>query len=1245
MNIRTVTTTLLALASCSLAQPPRNNAPLTTPEGQINFDRLRQLIDESRGEKKLTPEQQKLAVISELKIDRSPSGILAVRMLEAKPEAPAPPAPAVPPPVAPAPAVPAPAVPATPPVADGAIPAQEMAAFKKEAETFRRDVILGRWENAALFLKALPESIQVEAFQALVTKISAPSAINPPAEIKAQGAKPYTDAAFLPPMDWLGLVSSAPKAPDADMLKLLAKLLPANPHPQAEFFEKLKTGVRHLGGNDPVERLRAAEILLEVGFIKEAEVFLPDLAEAKSKPDYKALNLIARHRATLAQSDATAAGKEALPLAWEISISFLNDTKAPAPARSEALFRALSLIPSLGDGRGKEWLEKTFATPEGGGLELLGTLGTLTTLSRENPNESIRLEQLKTQSAAVKSILSIDGVDPEAWSGIFTLFARQWNHEANITREKDQKNSRRNVPQFDPFGNMFYTSQQPEFQGQGNRPISTGDILDCRPDETWLAHIEPTTRNLCLTSAARLFLKVKEENAALPLIEKIAAVRRDEAVSLVKETIRVWSDNHNPNEDQKYRQQYMYFYGYNNQAGSIPLTRSKQERNLVELAALVKGIRGLDLNESFHKELTDAFIACHSQAEVWRVESIERVFGSSDALDAETLGSMTARMRLNLAGLWPNPKLQEAYKTKRKDTELQEQILKGYAAAKGMIERALEKKPAEAWRLSVQLAALHFEESNYRSTIAPDSNHSGIKRASLDALATATDQYIASLPLEDSAKETTDAFEVWIFAALGSPSLEALKGHHLPTETELPKIKAALAKVPADCAERHLKKLANTLNTRLANVSPDLKLRYLDYVSKIVGDRKEMTDAMAVLAFYRDLVSEIQLSATLDGPDRIDATKPFGLRVNLRHTKEIEREAGGFQRYLQNQTGAQFSWNFGRPPEDYRDKFEKAARAALEEHFEIVSLTFHSEKVESRTDAELGWRMTPYAYFLLKAKGPQIDRIPPLKIDLDFTDTSGYVILPITSAEIPVSASGNPEPRPFRDLRLSQTLDERSQEEKGSLFLEIKATAHGVVPALEHLLSPAVDGFETVRTEDQGVRIAELDAASDDLAPVSEREWRIELKPISGRMPASFRFPPLKVETVPQDGLVLQRYVDVDLVPVSGEFGFEGKSTSRSHWLLGLLILPIGWLGWKFTRRKTPPVVANLLPLPSQFTPVTVLSFLRKLREEPSMRAEQRLAIDREIDLIETRYFGRSDVEADSRDLREVAMRWQQEAA
>src|SRR5687767_12304984 len=69
------------------------------PAGDLDFNRLRQLIEESKKRPAPTPAQQKVAILRELQFDRSTSGILATRLEEArasdppKEEVPVPPVP------------------------------------------------------------------------------------------------------------------------------------------------------------------------------------------------------------------------------------------------------------------------------------------------------------------------------------------------------------------------------------------------------------------------------------------------------------------------------------------------------------------------------------------------------------------------------------------------------------------------------------------------------------------------------------------------------------------------------------------------------------------------------------------------------------------------------------------------------------------------------------------------------------------------------------------------------------------------------------------------------------------------------------------------------------------------------------------------------------------------------------------------------------------------------------------------
>ena len=115
----------------------------------------------------------------------------------------------------------------------------------------------------------------------------------------------------------------------------------------------------------------------------------------------------------------------------------------------------------------------------------------------------------------------------------------------------------------------------------------------------------------------------------------------------------------------------------------------------------------------------------------------------------------------------------------------------------------------------------------------------------------------------------------------------------------------------------------------------------------------------------------------------------------------------------------------------------------------------------------------------MKARGPKVDKIPPLRLDLDFMDTSGYVVLPVESPALPVDAMPDKgSVRPFEKLQITQTLDER-QAAEGKLILEVKATARGLVPDLENIVKLDHAGFQIDKIDDQGISVSRFDPDSD----------------------------------------------------------------------------------------------------------------------------------------------------------------------
>ncbi|MGJ8723746.1 MAG: hypothetical protein ACSHYB_04235 [Roseibacillus sp.] len=1182
----------------------------------------------NQGSKQKDPEAFRKEFLAKLKFDRTPSGILKEESERRHPE---------PPKEEKVPPAPNPNAEKQPPPDPEALKKEELRKdYQKAAETFQSNVILGEWTAVREYLADLPEDLAKTTYTHLLTELGKPVQVKPRPEVMVMGAKPHNQNNYLSPDDVLALSDASPVDPEVSTIESLAKLL-SKDAPKS-FFNRLKTGTRYFGASDSEQRFRTSSLLLNAGQVEQAADFLPPVQEAQKYERVKELNVIARYHAEAHQKDL---GKEHLPFAWELSLQVMSTENAPMDQRGEALYRALSLVSELEEGSGQDWLRKTFSDPAGEGFDILAAVGTLASQAGQIRNSQFRLQQAKLQKSAAEALLATDGIDLPEWKEIFTIYALNWLKEADLTQRLDRSDSMRPQMQYDNYGNRYYGSRQ--YSQNNNReqpnPIPAGDIIEVAPSDKWIAAVDETVQLQLIEKIPRLFLKVKEHQKAFPFIKQLSTHKPDTAEGLVRNLIDVWADNHNPNQQSRYRSSYSYFYGYNNRAETIPLTRSKQERNLVELSELVTSVRELKLEENFNEEFASAFITVHSQAEVWRVEALQTVFGDIKAVDGDTIASLIEKMRINLAALWPNPKLQEQFKTKRKDKELHQQVLAGYEMAREVTANAWGNEPKSS-KLLTQLAALTYEESNYLSALQPQSTHSTTKRTALDDFADAAQLYAQSLPLETESDESSAVYETWFYAALGSPLLEALKNHHMPVSSEFAKIKAALDALPDDkTRERHYQSFASTLNTRLANVSPDLKYRYLEAAIGIVGDREEIESAQAVFDYYQDLITEIELVSTLDGSAQI-GTEPFGLFINIHHTREIERESGGFQRYLQNQNTVSYSYNFGRPTEDYRDKFEKASRAALEENFEVVSLTFHTDKIESRTSPRIGWRTTPYAYFLLKAKGPQTDTVPPLKIDLDFLDTSGHVVLPISSANVSVVAA-EAGPRPVRDLKLTMTLDERTAAEKEEWQLEVKTSANGLVPSLDKLVTMPPKGFEVVSIDDRELQVEELTTETDDGAPLSTHEYRVTLKP-KGSSPSEFTFPALTElatdSLAEEDAILRQRYQDVDLLPV-GETVQLNESTGPRiwPWILLLILVAIAFFAWRFFKKSNAPTeqIVSGPAIPSNLTEVSLLHWLEQLKT--SVPTEKAADLSKEISDLQQSAFSKSGSKSA---LTEIAEHW-----
>jgi hypothetical protein len=1002
-----------------------------------------------------------------------------------------------------------------------------------------------------------------------------------------------------------------------------------------------------------VSARQAARLLAEAGQLLQVGAFLPEPAQALQDKDLEALNLLARHYLDKHGQDKKS---PFLEKAWEATLNILA-LDGPRDEKEQAIRRAVELAPRVKEELGQEWLDQSYTRHPERGMDILATLGTIVAQGiQSNPhNTDFRLKELQLQKTAVDALLKAAPARADEWKGTLTLLAANWLKEAEYSRQYDRSTGYGARMRRDIYGNFYFMNPDDDMQQQNMMfmrqqglplALTTPDVLRCSPSDDWLKRVDGGVRPKVAFVLAQLHLKVADEDKAFPHIEALAPTHPDQAKELVKEFLRVWTRNHDPNADKNmYRYSWIYFYGFESRAESIPLTRSKQERNLVELSKWVQRLRKLNLGDIDEDMLARAFTTCHSSAEVYKTEAIEKVFGPLGQLKPKTLASLAQTMRGNLAGIWRAPAQQEKSKTKRKQKDIEVEVRRGYDVALTTIENGLRKFP-DHYALVCARAALLHDQVTYEQEIAKTADFSARRAQALALFQTAADRYrdlVASRTLSED-EETTQVYDQWFYASLGAVDLNMITEDRQPNLHQPALIRKAITGLPSDAAKRHMDKFANALFTRMSSAKPQIKFRYLKGGFEIVdADHRQAVEARKVFDYYHDLVTEIKLDVVVDGSAAVGHGQPFGAFVNLRHTRDIERESGGFSRYLQNQNSLYFSYNYGRPAADYRDRFETAAKEALKEHFEVVSVTFQSENVNSRAHQDYGWRVTPYAYILMKPRGPQVDKIPPLRLDLDFLDTSGYVVLPVESPALPVDCTAvKPEPRPLRKLQITQTLDER-QAEKGKLLLEIKATGIGLVGPLDELLAIDVPGFHVRKVDDNGVNVSKYDEDGAGIAVVSERNWTVALEAQEGllQLPKEFRFGTAKVV---ESEMIYQRYQDADVQTVASQISLE-KDYGKRGW---------GWVPWAGLAGAGFVVLAGAATylairrsrrahvgpeLPGQLTPFTVISFLNRVRGNGNLSDSQRAELERSIVEIEQHYFA-VQTNGHSPDLRRIAERW-----
>ena len=1136
---------------------------------------------------------------------------------------------------------------------------QNKSAAEKAIHSLTENLAASNWDEVTNFFSSQfkkPENAK-KAYHILLDTLARPPKVIPPkttsprispsGKVISPPRSAYAEKHFLSPTELLYLADASPSDLNDEVtiqkLGFLLKATLSQGHFPDTALELINKGTKKIGGStENTKKIIAARLLINAGLPAEAGHFLPEI---DITDDPLVLEIIANYHLALHSIEPK---EEHLDFAWRSTQLVIKNPNISTKIKENALERAIEIALKLEDEKGIQWLTESFTSDTKLGREILTTIGATTSIGRSEPSSSARLRRLILQKNAVETLIGISNINLEKWSKILNLLAQNWLSEASYSYKRDISKTMSPRMKWDQYGNMYYENPKSNSSPTPSNvpsPISSGELLKIRPNQDWIRLIDKDAQPQFLTLFAQLFLKVNEPEEAFPYIKSVASSHPDTGKKLAEEFLRVWADSNDPNSNRNRNYRYGYMYGFNQRANSIPLTRSKQERNLAELAKWISKIQSLPIDEIDQDKLAESFTKIHSRAEVYKISAINKVFGNFEDMSPSTVAALANTMRINLATVWRNPKTQQDAKTNRKDEEILTEIIKGYEDIDAILVGSIEAHPND-WRLHLRRACLELDKINFQQESKKSSTYSTDRNNSYKNFGKAAKLYIAnsSANIKD---ETTEPFEHWFYAALGASDLSSLNESQRPSQKEIVKIKAALASMPSQSAERHLARFANALAARISSVKPELKQRYLRHGLLIADNHEKASEAQKLYKYYNDLTSEIKLVGRVDGSTTVGHDAPFGIFIDIKHTKEIERESGGFSKYLTNQKNASYAYNYGRPTQNYRDKFEEMSRSVLSEHFDVISITFHDSKINSKGAGQEGWRLTPYAYVLLQARSPDVDKIPSMQIDLDFLDTGGFVILPIATAQIPIDATAKiGDSRPVEKLKIVQTVDER-EAGQGILKVEVKASSNGLVPELNQLLKPTNGNFILTEITGGEIAITKLDSESQDGSPISERNWIITFQKSKENIAESnltFSFPePYSLAALEE--ILYQRYDDADLVSSSQQIILQQNYNTKNPKWIGLTILVLILFSFvvfilkkKNSSRNETIDNINDFNVPSEITPFSVLGLLRKIHKEKKFANDIQSQLDESIASVEKVYFDKETQE--TLNLKDIAEEW-----
>jgi hypothetical protein len=1094
----------------------------------------------------------------------------------------------------------------------------------EKAERFRLLVVAGDWEGVGAWLRseAGEDAGPIYAFM-LMSLASGDSALVPDEVIDVSEACPVelTDKHIA----LLGQLLQGTKSRGADAGAVAAQI---------------RAGTVHFGGaTDAAKRKRAATLFVAAGLPVEAQAYLPPLEEARALKDADLLDIYAVYYATLARDAKGREKQSLLERGWSVALEVMTLEKASSEARTKAVSHALGFISAMDARSADEWLAGHFAGDDDIGWAIVR-------LAHEGAQMQFRGRAAVEERVKALELLQRVGRAIMTGGGATTyrrgldMLTLALVEEAEMTKRGSGGDGR--ATRARAMYGMYPGMYDEGGRGEEFQAIPADQLAKLLPDAEWLAAIDPGLSAKLEAMVAETVVGSGDLDAALAMIRPVAAADPERAAKLGESLLAAWPTFMGSTPGATQPNRYMY-YGYGQPQG-IPLTRARQVRALDALSRAISGLRSMGLTPK-PESMVAAFDASHSNAEVYRAQDIAMVFGPMESMATEARRALASSMRSRLAGVWRNPQVQDQAKTKRTNAELNAEVVRGYALAR---ELAGEADPSPNWEQAALLADLTYDASEFLFGQDVDmATYLAMRGDAFARYARAADLYSAALA-SGAARPSAQIYLQWFNAALGASDVGALTRQKEPDDSQVDAVAAALRDLGEDAGAAHVALFSTAAREAMGQLAPELKARYARQALRVVGGSPAGRELSRRLEFYEDLTREVTLGLAVDGGTDVSHTEPFGVTLAIWSTRAVARESGGFSRYLENE-----QWNYMTGAQvDYRDDLEKRIRAALVESFEVESVTFHPSTVKPMGFGREGWEAFPLAYILMKPKAPEVDRIPPISMDLEFSDGDGTVLLPVTTALTLIDAkSSAPVARSVADLAIEQTLDDRDAAD-GQVRLTVVAKGKGLIPALDTLIDTStLDGLVVASVEEGGQAITELDTSGASVVPVAERTWNLTLLPRdAGKPPASFTFPAARQEGAK---VARKRFADADVVEIAADTAtvplasIPTRGTAWWVWALAAMVVGGGAAAaWRLTRKgaQQDAVAKPSITVPAIIEPVGAVALLRRIEASHSRGLADRERDDlvRTIADVEQRYFA-PDAQAagaDFKDLRATVERW-----